>query len=258
MTLRLKPKVIGLYSPQPQMGKSTTVGLLSQWFSDIELCNVKLSWSLKAPLEYLLYLSEEQIAGSDKDLPFSQLSLSSQTKQILESGCLVEEDKQAFITAFSKKYANRHIAEALVNELEAILASTQIMEQTPRALQIAFYLNLEQVYGSDWLCQLAQIHISQLNRKGVIAVVDDVRTEADYDMLTSLEGAEVWYLERLMPKEGICGGSLEGRLNDQYFDLKVKAASVDDLAQQLKKYLKAEPMADSKSTWSFTEAQFAY
>lgn len=257
MSLRLKPKVIGFYSPQPQMGKSTAVSYLKNWLPDVDIRNVKLSWSLKAPLELLLHLNDDQVAGSDKDLAFSDLELSAATSEILESGKLREEDKQAFIQSFTLKYANHHIAEALVSELEGLIASQSIWMQTPRAIQISFYLNLEQIYGSDWLCKLAQIHIKQLSRKGAIAIIDDVRTEADYEMISALEGSEVWYIERLTPKEGVCGGSLEGRLNHCHFDAKIKANSLEALESQLKSQLTPKQV-DTENYWQPQALSAAY
>lgn len=64
-THKIYPPLIGLYSPYPQMGKSTVASILVAAFG-YEL--LKFSSPIKAPL-YALGLNEEEIEGRLKDTP---------------------------------------------------------------------------------------------------------------------------------------------------------------------------------------------
>jgi len=69
------PKVIGIYSPRPQSGKSTVAAFLSDVIArplGIGIVSIKIADPIKKPL-YDMGLTEDHVEGKLKDVPHPQL-----------------------------------------------------------------------------------------------------------------------------------------------------------------------------------------
>jgi hypothetical protein len=162
------PKLIGLYAPAPQSGKTTVTTFIRALMAEYEHAfeQVKLAGPLKEPL-YKMGLTPMHIEGEGKDIPLSVLG-----------------------------------------------------EKSPREFMIARYKSMAAKEGADWLAKYGRNRIEKALESGKLVVVDDVRTPADYDMLMSFEGSELWRIERPSQEDG-SPSDVEHLLEDKEFSRKI-------------------------------------
>lgn len=94
-------------------------------------------------------------------------------------------------------------------------------EKSPREFMITRYKTTAAKEGADWLAKYGRDRIEKALASGKLVVVDDVRTPADYDMVTSFDGAEVWRIERPSQEDG-SPSEVEHLLEDKEFNRQIK------------------------------------
>jgi hypothetical protein len=216
--------IFGLYSPEPQSGKSTLTQMLSNYH---QVGIYKVSGAMKAMCEALVapFLEGENILswieGSQKDTIVPGMTQDDVARGIenMVSALFNSSGGQVLTDSLDQEISRSR----LINDMKTVFLPNLMRNRengiTPRDVQKVLGLEFGRIlYGDDfWLKPLrAQISVSE----DEIVVIDDIRFEDDAYLVAELGGYLV-RIERPGAKKPDAHQS-EGRLEEFDFDANLK------------------------------------